>query len=303
MMTDLLVFIIFLALLLLLAWPLGQYMAKVYTGGKTVFDRAFQPMANMLYRLGGVDAVQEMSWRQYAGALVIFNVLGMAAVFGIQVFQHILPLNPESLPAVPLDLAFNTAASFMTNTNWQAYSGETTMSYFSQMVGLAVQNFLSAATGMAVAVALVRGLTRKSSNSIGNFWSDMVRSVVWILLPLSIVVGILFMEQGVIQTFSTYVTVDTLEGGQQTIAMGPVASQEAIKMIGTNGGGFFNVNSAHPFENPTPFTNLVQVLSIFLIPTGMVYVWHYGQGTASGLCRAGGYAAIICCKSRCCVYE
>ena len=273
MMTDLLVFIVFLTLLMILAWPLGQYMAKVYKGEKTVFDRVFYPVAKMAYRLGNVNVDQEMTWRQYAGGLVIFNILGMAAVFGIQVFQHMLPLNPESLPAVPFDLAFNTAASFMTNTNWQAYSGEGTMSYFTQMVALTVQNFLSAATGMAVAVALVRGLTRKTSQYIGNFWSDLVRSIVWILLPLSIVVALLFMQQGVIQNFSPYVTVDTLEGGRQTIAMGPVATQEAIKMIGTNGGGFFNANSSHPFENPTPLTNLIQVLSIFLIPTGMVFMF------------------------------
>lgn len=273
MITDLLLFIIFFALLLLTAWPLGRYMAKVYSGESTVFDKIFLPVANTLYRLAGIDAVQEMNWRQYAGGLIIFNILGMAAVVAIQELQAILPWNPEGLAAVPFDLAFNTAASFMTNTNWQAYGGETTMSYFTQMAALTVQNFLSAATGMAAAVALVRGLTRRTTKDIGNFWSDMVRSVIWILLPLSIVVSMVFMQQGVIQNLSSYVTVDTLEGGQQTIAMGPVASQEAIKELGTNGGGFFNANSAHPFENPTPFTNLVQVLSIFLIPTGMVFMF------------------------------
>ncbi|MCC5466587.1 potassium-transporting ATPase subunit KdpA [Pelosinus baikalensis] len=273
MITDVLLFIVFFALLLLMAWPLGRYMAKVYSGESTVFDKIFLPVANMLYRLAGIDAAQEMNWRQYAGGLLIFNILGMAAVVAIQELQAILPWNPEGLAAVPFDLAFNTAASFMTNTNWQAYSGETTMSYFTQMAALTVQNFLSAATGMAVAVALVRGLTRKNTKHIGNFWSDMVRSIFWILLPLSIVVSMVFMQQGVIQNLSPYVTVDTLEGGQQTIAMGPVASQEAIKELGTNGGGFFNTNSAHPFENPTPFTNLVQALSIFLIPTGLVFMF------------------------------
>ncbi|AJQ25824.1 potassium-transporting ATPase subunit KdpA [Pelosinus fermentans] len=273
MITDVLLFIVFFVLLLLMAWPLGRYMAKVYSGERTMFDTIFLPMEKTLYRLAGIDGAQEMNWRQYAGGLLIFNILGMAAVVAIQELQAILPWNPEGLAAVPFDLAFNTAASFMTNTNWQAYSGETTMSYFTQMAALTVQNFLSAATGMAVAVALVRGLTRKNTKHIGNFWSDMVRSIIWILLPLSIVVSMLFMQQGVIQNLSPYVTVDTLEGGQQTIAMGPVASQEAIKELGTNGGGFFNTNSAHPFENPTPLTNLVQVLSIFLIPTGMVFMF------------------------------
>jgi len=275
MITDLLVFIIFLTLLLLLAWPLGQYMAKVYSGEKTVFDKVFQPVANILYRLGGVDVAQEMNWRQYASAVMIFNLLGMLFVFLIQIFQDVLPWNPANFPSVPKDLAFNNAVSFVTNTNWQAYSGESTVSYFTQMVALAVQNFLSAATGLAVAVAFIRGLVQKNTKSLGNFGVDMVRSVVWVLLPLSIIIGFIFVQQGVIQNFSPYVTVDTLEGGQQTIAMGPVASQEAIKMIGTNGGGFFNANSAHPFENPTPFTNLVQMLSMFLIPVAIVFMFGH----------------------------
>lgn len=273
MITDWILYITFFVLLLIMAWPLGRYMAKVYNGQHTIFDKLCKPVANTIYRLAGVDAVKEMNWREYASGLVVFNLLGMIAVFVIQSLQNFLPWNPEGLPGVPFDLAFNTAVSFMTNTNWQAYSGETTMSYFTQMAALTVQNFLSAATGMAVAVVLIRGLTRKSTKNIGNFWSDLVRSVIWILLPLSIVVSVVFIQQGVIQNLSSYVTADTLEGGQQTIAMGPVASQEAIKMIGTNGGGFFNANSAHPFENPTPFTNLVQVLSIFLIPTGMVFMF------------------------------
>ncbi|MDF2635213.1 MAG: kdpA 1 [Pelosinus sp.] len=273
MITDSLFFIVFFSLLLLMAWPLGRYMSKVYSGEKTVFDKIFSQIGNICYRLAGIDARQEMNWRQYASALVIFNVLGMIAVVALQELQTILPWNPEGLAAVPFGLAFNTAVSFMTNTNWQAYSGETTMSYFTQMTALTVQNFVSAATGMAVAVALIRGLTRRTTKVIGNFWFDMVRSVVWILLPLSILVSFIFMQQGVVQNLSPYIAVDTLEGGRQTIAMGPVASQEAIKLLGTNGGGFFNANSAHPFENPTPFTNLVQVLSIFLIPTGMVFMF------------------------------
>jgi len=283
MMIDLLVFVSYFIVLLLLAWPLGSYMAKVYSGERTVFDKVFQPVANVLYRLGGVDETQEMNWRQYASALVIFNILGMVFVFLIQVFQDGLPWNPADFPSVAKDLAFNNAVSFVTNTNWQAYSGEATVSYFTQMVALAVQNFLSAATGLAVAVALIRGLVQKKGKSIGNFWSDMVRSVVWVLLPLSIIVGLIFVQQGVIQNLSPYVTVDSLEGGQQTIAMGPVASQEAIKMLGTNGGGFFNANSAHPFENPTPFTNLIQMLSIFLIPVGIVFMFgHMAKNRRQG---------------------
>ncbi len=287
MVTDVLLFIVFFALLLFMAWPLGSYMAKVYHGERTMFDTIFLPIEKTLYRLAGIDATQEMNWRQYASGLLIFNILGLAAVVAIQGLQAMLPWNPEGLAAVPFHLAFNTAVSFITNTNWQAYSGETTMSYFTQMTALTVQNFLSAATGMAAAVALVRGLARKNTKHIGNFWSDMVRSIIWILLPLSIVVSIVFMQQGVIQNLSPYVTVDTLEGGWQTIAMGPAASQEAIKLLGTNGGGFFNANSAHPFENPTPFSNLVQVLSIFLIPAAMVFM--YGKMVQD---RRQGYAIL-----------
>jgi K+-transporting ATPase ATPase A chain len=287
MITDVSMFAVFLVLLLVLGWPLGKYLAKVYSGEKTIFDKVLDPIAKVMYRLGGVDEKEKMSWRQYAGAVVIFNVFGMILVFLIQVFQDILPWNPASLPPVAADLAFNTAASFMTNTNWQSYSGESMVSYFTQMAALTVQNFLSAATGMAVAVALIRGLVQKKTESLGNFWADMVRSVLWVLLPLSIIVGMIFVQQGVIQNLSPYATVDTLEGGQQTIAMGPVASQEAIKLLGTNGGGFFGANSAHPFENPTPFTNFLQPFSILIIPTAMVFMFGMMVGD-----RRQGYAML-----------
>jgi K+-transporting ATPase ATPase A chain len=288
MITDVSMLAVFLVVLLVLAWPLGRYLAKVYSGEKTIFDKVLNPIAKGIYRLGGVDDKQEMNWRQYAGAVVIFNVFGMILVFLIQVFQDVLPWNPANLPPVAGDLAFNTAASFMTNTNWQSYSGESMVSYFTQMAALAVQNFLSAATGMVVAVALIRGLVQKKATSLGNFGVDMVRSVLWVLLPLSIIVGMIFVQQGVIQNLSPYVTVNTLEGGQQTIAMGPVASQESIKLLGTNGGGFFGANSAHPFENPTPFTNFLEPFCIILIPTAMVFMFGNMVGD-----RRQGYAMLV----------
>ena len=276
MTMDLMVFALFLAVLLLLAWPLGKYMVKVFALEKTMFDSLLCPVEKLIYRLTGVNPEEEMTWRQYVVALVIFNVLGAVAVYLIEISQGLLPWNPEKLTGVnPWDLAFNTAISFMTNTNWQAYTPETTMSYFTQMAALTVQNFKSAATGMVVAVALMRGLTRKTAKTIGNFWVDMVRSVLWILLPLSIVFGLVLVQQGAIQNLSPYLTVHTLEGAEQRLAMGPTASQEAIKMIGTNGGGFFNANSAHPFENPTPLSNFLQVLSIFLIPAGLVMTFGH----------------------------
>jgi len=271
MVNDLILFVVYLAVLVLLAWPLSRYIAKVFTCEKTFLDPVFRPLERLIYRIIGVDSEQEMTWRQYALNLLLFNVLGALVVFVIELLQGWLPWNPQNLMGVqPWDLAVNTAISFMTNTNWQAYVPETTMSYFTQMAALTVQNFKSAATGMVVAVALMRAFTRKSEKTLGNVWVDLVRSTVWVLLPLSIILTLLFVQQGVIQNLSSYLSVDTLEGAQQTIAMGPVASQEAIKMLGTNGGGFFNANSAHPFENPTPFSNFLQVLSIFLIPASLV---------------------------------
>jgi len=214
-----------------------------------------------------------MNWRQYIGALLAFNALGFVVVFLLQIAQSGLPLNPQRLVGVPWVLAFNTAVSFMTNTNWQAYAGETTLSYLTQMLGLTVQNFLSAATGIAVFLSLARGIARKTSENIGNFWVDIVRSVIYVLLPLSIVLSLALVSQGVIQTFSGSVKVTTLEGGKQTIPLGPVASQIAIKQLGTNGGGFFNANSTHPFENPTPLSNFLEMLSILLIPAALTYTY------------------------------
>jgi len=274
-MNDLVLFAVFFVSLLLLACLLGKYMAKVFSGEPTIMDKVLQPVAGAIYRLAGIDAGQQMNWRQYAFALVVFNLLGSLLVFSIELLQGMLPWNPQEFQAVPWDLALNTAVSFMTNTNWQAYGGETTMSYFTQMAALTVQNYLSAATGLAVAVALMRGLTRKTTQHIGNYWVDMVRSVLWILLPLSIIFTVILVQQGMIQNLSSYITVQTLEGANQTLAMGPVASQEAIKMIGTNGGGFFNTNSAHPFENPTPLTNFLEMLSILLVPVATVFTFGH----------------------------
>ncbi|SEP20688.1 potassium-transporting ATPase subunit KdpA [Propionispora vibrioides] len=281
---DMIVFLLFVALLLGLAWPLGAYMDRVFSGEKTPLDRLFRPLERAVYRLGGIDETKETDWKTYSLQLVVFNIAGAIAVYVLQAVQQYLPFNPEQLANVePWHLALNTAVSFMTNTNWQAYGGESTMSYFTQMLALTVQNFLSAATGLAVAVALIRGLVRKSTNRIGNYWVDMTRSVIWVLLPLSILFSIILVGQGVLQNLSPYVTVQTLEGAKQTLAMGPVASQEAIKMLGTNGGGFFNANSAHPFENPTALTNFLQMLSIFLIPAATVLLF----GRMSGNQRQG----------------
>jgi K+-transporting ATPase ATPase A chain len=277
------VYAIYLALLLVCGFWLGLYMAKVYNNESTMVDKLFNPVARLFYKLSGVDPSVEMTWWDYTKALLWFNVLGFAAELVLLLAQQLLPLNPAGIPNMNFWTAFNTAVSFMTNTNWQSYGGETSASYLSQMLALTVQNFLSAATGLAVAVALIRGLLRRTTKYIGNFWSDMTRSVLWILLPLSIIVALLFVSQGVIQNFSSYQQVTTLEGAQQTIAMGPVASQEAIKLIGTNGGGFFNTNSAHPFENPTPFSNYLSIFSIMLIPAAVVFAFgkmakDMGQG-------------------------
>lgn len=288
MSNDLVFFGLYLVVLMLLAWPLGKYMKKVFSLEKTIFDPVLLPIEKMIYRLSGVDAKQEMNWRQYAAALVGFNLLGMAAVFIIQLLQGVPLLNPESMTGVsPWHVALNTAVSFMTNTNWQSYGGETTMSYLTQMAALTVQNFLSAATGIAVAIALTRGLTRKKAGTIGNFWVDLVRCNLWILIPLSILLTLLLVQQGVIQNLLPYAAVQTLEGAKQQIAMGPVASQEAIKLLGTNGGGFFNANSAHPFENPTFLSNFFEILSILLIPAGLVFTFGYMAGN-----RRQGFAIL-----------
>ncbi|GLH73505.1 potassium-transporting ATPase potassium-binding subunit [Geothrix limicola] len=257
--------LLFLGLLLALAVPLGPFIAKVMEGERTFLHPVLGPVERGIYRLMGISGEEDMGWKTYAWAIAFINLLGIAAVFALQNAQAALPLNPEAMGKLPTDLALNTAVSFVTNTNWQNYGGESTMSYLTQMLGLTVQNFLSAATAMAVLVALIRGLVRRTSNGIGNAWADLVRSTLYVLLPLSLVMALLLVSQGVIQNLAAYV--HTASG--QVIAMGPVASQVAIKMLGTNGGGFFNANSAHPFENPNALSNLIQMLAIFVIPAAL----------------------------------
>ena len=259
----------FLALLLLAAWPLARVMEPVLQGRFGLGRR----IEALLYRLAGVDPEQEQGGLDYAVGLLVFNGLGVLAVYALQRLQGVLPLNPQGMGGVAADSAFNTAISFVTNTNWQGYGGESTMSYLTQMLALTVQNFLSAATGIVVVVALVRGFARHSSQAVGNVWVDLTRATLWILLPLSVVFALVFAAQGVIQNLSPYQEVQTLEGASQTLAMGPVASQLAIKMLGTNGGGFFNANSAHPFENPSAVTDLLQMLAILLIPAALCFVF------------------------------
>jgi len=292
----------YVVVLIALAKPLGAYMARVYEGEPAVINRVGAPLERFLYRVCGIDPEREMRWTEYALAAMAFNVLGLIAVYLLQRLQGWLPLNPQGLTAISADSAFNTAVSFATNTNWQGYSGETTMSYLTQMLGLTVQNFVSAATGMAVLVALIRGFRRASTSTIGNFWTDLVRGTLYILLPLSLVLAVALVSQGVVQTFAPYPTVALVQpvnydnpkmdaAGQpvkdekgnpvtvpatakeQTIAVGPAASQIAIKQLGTNGGGFFNANSAHPFENPTPLSNFLELLSILVISAALCYTF------------------------------
>jgi K+-transporting ATPase ATPase A chain len=293
---------VYLVVLIALAKPLGAYMARIYQGEPAWLNRAGAPLERGLYRAAGVDPNREMRWTEYAIAMLVFNLLGFLAVYALQRFQAVLPLNPQGFGAVSPDSSFNTAVSFATNTNWQSYGGESTMSYLTQMAALTVQNFLSAATGMATLVAFARGFSRRSVETLGNFWVDMTRSTLYILLPLSLVFALVLVSQGMPQTFSAYPTVPLVEAtdydnpkldaaGQalkdekgnpvtekatlkeQQIAVGPVASQIAIKQLGTNGGGFFNVNSAHPFENPTPLANFLELLAILLIPAALCYTF------------------------------
>lgn len=264
---------LYCAVIIAVTRPLGGFMTRLFTGGRTFLSPALRPVEAGFYRLAGVEEGREQHWLTYALAMLLFNLAGVALLYAILRLQDLLPLNPQSLPAVAPDLAFNTAISFVTNTNWQSYGGETTMSYLSQMAGLTVQNFLSAATGIALALALVRGFARKSAASIGNFWVDLTRATLYLLLPLSVLATLFFIWQGVPQNLDAYTLAHTVEGAQQTIAQGPVASQLAIKMLGTNGGGFFNANSAHPFENPTALTNFVQMLLIFAIGAGLTNVF------------------------------
>jgi K+-transporting ATPase ATPase A chain len=273
---------LYLGVLIACVKPLGLYMAHVYSGTSPLLEKWFGPFEWMLYQLCGVDRKAEMKWRQYAIAVLAFSVVSFLAVYGVQRLQGYLPSNPEHLSAVSPDSSFNTAVSFATNTNWQGYPGETTMSYFTQMAALTVQNFVSAAVGMAVLVALIRGFSRHDSEFIGNFWVDLTRGSVLILLPMSLVLALILVSQGVVQTFEPYQEVTLLEATTdadgkpvttQKIAVGPAASQVAIKQLGTNGGGFFNVNSAHPLENPTPLSNFLQVLAILILPAALCYTF------------------------------
>jgi len=308
--------VFYLIVLLALAKPLGTFMARVYQGEPTFLDPVMRPVERLVYRLCGIRPEEEMNWKIYAAAVMLFNGLGLLAVYALQRLQGVLPLNPQGLGAVPPDSAWNTAVSFATNTNWQGYGGETTMSYLTQMAAMTVQNFVSAATGMAVMAALIRGIARApvllpqkppsdqpaphaphgvkpgAAGRVGNFWADLTRSTLYILLPLSLVLALALVSQGVVQTFNPYPTAALLQpaafaSGQtvkeQVLAVGPAASQIAIKQLGTNGGGFFNVNSAHPYENPTPLSNFLEVLSILLIPAALVYTF----GKMAGDTRQG----------------
>ncbi len=294
--------VIYLAVLLVLIKPVGSYMALAFADTPNGVNRIGGKLEHVLYRLGGVRTDDQMGWKRYAIAMLVFNLLGALAVYALQRLQPWLPANPQHFDALSPDLAMNTAISFITNTNWQAYGGESTMSYLTQMLGLAVQNFLSAATGMAVLLAVIRGFTRRSADSVGNFWVDMTRSTLYVLVPFSLVIALLLSSQGVVQNFKSYVdvplvqhttAVETVKDAAgnpvkdaqgkdvtkssvvttQTLPMGPAASQIAIKQLGTNGGGFFNANSAHPYENPTPFSNFIEMLAIFLIPGGLCYTF------------------------------
>ena len=270
-------FPLYIVVLLILVKPLGLYMAKVYQGERTFLSPVIAPIEKFVFKLAGVKPDDEMTWKTYAVTVLAFNLVGFFFLYLLLRMQNVLPLNPQTLGAVSPELSFNTAVSFVTNTNWQSYGGETTMSYLSQMLGLGVQNFLSAATGMAVLIALIRGLSRHATNKLGSFWVDLTRSTLYILLPLSIILAMFLVGQGVVQTFHANIvsqTVDHTSGVvSQTIPLGPVASQVAIKQLGTNGGGYFNVNSAHPFENPTPFSNFLEMLSILLIPAALTYTF------------------------------
>ncbi len=305
-MTDMEIFfdiggmLFFLIVLTLLVKPLGTYMTNVFQNKRTLLSPILIPLENLIYKAAGIKQDEEMDWKDYAKALLLFNFLGLIVLFLILLLQGMLPLNPQGFPGFPFDLAFNTAVSFVTNTNWQAYNGESAASYLTQMSGLVVQNFLSAATGLCIAIALIRGFIRHTCQTIGNFWQDMTKSVLYILLPISIIAALLLVSQGVIQNFDPYTNSSLLQpiqtpDGQsinnQMIPMGPIASQEAIKEFGTNGGGFFNANSAHPFENPTPLTNFLEILLILLIPFSLTYTF----GRFAGNTRQGWalYAAIM----------
>lgn len=270
---DLVQIAVFTIFLILATKPLGSWMAQVFHREPTFLDPLLRPVEIGIYRLAGVDEHVEMRWSAYAIAVLLFHLIGILVVYMILRSQYFLPLNPQGLGEVSPGLAFNTAVSFNTNTNWQAYAGETTLSYFTQMTALTVQNFLSAATGIAVAIAFIRAFARQTVQTIGNFWVDLVRATLWVLMPLSVLFALVLVSQGVVQTLGGYAQARTLEGGTQTIAVGPVASQEAIKELGTNGGGFFNANSAHPIENPNPLTNMIEMIAVLSIGAGLTYTF------------------------------
>jgi len=316
---------LYFSVLLALVKPLGWYMARVYEGQPCGLDRVVGPLERIVYRLCGVRQTEEMDWKTYGIAMLLFNAMGLVLLYALQRIQGFLPLNPAGLGAVTTDLAFNTAASFATNTNWQAYGGETTLSYLTQMLGLTVQNFVSAATGMAILIVLIRGLARRSAMTIGNFWTDLIRSTLYILLPLAMLLSLLLVSQGVVQTFAPSQTITLLQpisyakpmtdvngqpvldeqgqpktmpatAAEQVLAVGPAASQLAIKQLGTNGGGFFNVNSAHPFENPTPGSNFLQVLAILLIPAALCYTFGMMVGdTRQGWTLLAAMTILLLC--------
>ena len=316
---------LFFLVLVALVKPLGWYMARVYTGQACGMDRVMRPLERVIYRVCGVREAEDMNWKTYAVAMLLFNVTGLVVLYVLQRLQGFLPLNPSAFWAVAPDLAFNTASSFISNTNWQAYAGETTLSYLTQMLGLTVQNFVSAATGMAILIALIRGLTARTAATIGNFWVDLTRSTLYILLPLSVVLALVLVSQGTVQTFGSYhqtallqpVTYDkpvvdaagqpvldekgvakteSTTGTEQLLAVGPAASQIAIKQLGTNGGGFFNVNSAHPFENPTPWSNFLEMLALLLIPAALCYTFGVAVGdTRQGWALLAAMTIILAC--------
>ena len=266
---------IFLAIVTALSVPLGLYMARVFAHEPTFLDPVLAPIERLIYRVCRVRPGSEMTWAEYAVAMLVFSMVGMIVLYAMQRLQAFLPLNPQKFAGVAPDLAFNTAASFTTNTNWQAYGGESTMSYLTQMAGLAFHNFVSAAAGIAIAIAVIRGFVRRSAKTLGNFWVDLTRAILWVLLPISVVFALVLVWQGVPDNFSPYAQVKTVEGAQQVVAQGPVASQEIIKELGTNGGGFFNANSSHPYENPTPLTDLMELIAIFAIGAALTHT--FGQ--------------------------
>ena len=277
-LNGLLQIVLYAGLLVLLIKPLGLYMARVFTGNWTPLDPILRPVERLIHWLSGVHPEQEQHWTTYTSTMLLFNFAGLVFLYALQRLQHLLPLNPQAFGPVAPETAFNTAVSFTSNTNWQSYAGESTMSYLVQMAGLTVQNFLSAATGIALALVLIRGFARHSAQTLGNFWVDLVRTTLWVLLPLSLVLALVLVWQGVPQNLQAYVNATTVEGTSQTIAQGPVASQEAIKMLGTNGGGFFNANSAHPYENPTPLSNFLELLAILVIGAALTYTFGHMVG-------------------------